>query len=440
VLTVAAALAVAATALLVGVLVAWLRRERAWGRALRSELAAQSAFADGLAESLAAVSSTLAEGPLLERAAAEAHSLLGAEATLLLTPSPADGSLRPFATRGLALRAVAELSVAPGAASPIAAAAAARRPVAAEAPAADELCAALRPAAVLAAPLVVLGEVAAVLVLMRLPPGRRFRPHELSQAALFADFAARAAENARLFGRVEALLSEARLREAERAELSRRVLSVEQDERRRLSLYLHDGPLQTMSGIAMMLDGAAEAIADGDPDAAARVLTTARTRQRSILRSVRELSFALEPWTLRDRGFTTAVRALADEIERCHDVRVTLDVDAAETLEADAQVLVYQIAREAMQNAVKHAEATEITLSIRRDGDAFAVTVADDGEGIAGGDPVPPDDGLPHHGVASMRERAAILGGELRFHTAAGEGTAVELLLPARAGGDRVSA
>ena len=60
------------------------------------------------------------------------------------------------------------------------------------------------------------------------------------------------------------------MREAERAELSRRVVSAEQEERRRLSTFLHDGPVQTLSGVGMMLDAVEEAIASGQPDEALR--------------------------------------------------------------------------------------------------------------------------------------------------------------------------
>ena len=142
---------------------------------------------------------------------------------------------------------------------------------------------------------------------------------------MFADFAAQAAENALLFERVEALLAQARIRETERAELSRRVVSAEQDERRKLSLYLHDGPLQTLSGVGMMLDAAYEDI--WPPARATRRWTccdTARERQRGVIRSLRELCFALEPWVLRDQGFVTAVKALADEFERGHAVPIVL--------------------------------------------------------------------------------------------------------------------
>jgi signal transduction histidine kinase len=214
------------------------------------------------------------------------------------------------------------------------------------------------------------------------------------------------------------------MRESERADLSRRVVSAEQDERRKLSLFLHDGPLQTMSGIAMMLDAVAEDTASGEIESALSVLETARERQRGVVRSMRELSFALEPWVLRDRGFVAAVGALADELQRSHRVAIDLDVEPAAALPPDDQVFLYQIVREAVQNAVKHAAPTTVSVSVSGGPEAgYDVRVHDDGTGFSGG----PEDGLPHHGLASMRERAQILGAKLRVESVPGAGTTVEL-------------
>jgi signal transduction histidine kinase len=218
------------------------------------------------------------------------------------------------------------------------------------------------------------------------------------------------------------------MREAERAELSRRVVSVEQDERRRLSMFLHDGPVQTLSGVGMMLDAVEEEIRAGATEAALSVLDAARERQRAVVRSVRDLSFVLEPWTLRDQGFGTALAAMADQFERAHRIRVELDVDAAEALDPDDQVYLFGIVREAMQNALKHAACSSIRVTVNGSpADGIEARISDDGSGVLRD----PDDGLPHHGMASMRERAAILNGRLDIDAVPGEGTTVRVLVGA---------
>ncbi len=408
-----------------------LETSEEWQRRLRAELMAQAAFLDEVVGSLAAMASSRDAAHVLASTADQAHRLLRPDATVVLVPSADGRGLRPAVARGIALGPIAGIVVDPASAgSLVAEAAASRTPAAGPVNAGgDALTKHLRPVAAIAAPLVVLDELHALLVLFRLQGDAGFGPAEVAQAVLVADFGASAAANAQLFQRVESLLAQARMREAERAELSRRILSAEQDERRKLSLFLHDGPLQAMSGIAMMLDAVAEDAADGSTESALRVLETARERQRSVIRSLRELSFALEPWVLRDQGFVVALRALADEMERGHAVSVELDVDAAGDLPADDQVFLYQIVREAVQNAVKHAAPRSVQVIVSGDpATGFELLVRDDGTGFA---VTTTDDGLPHHGMTSMRERAQILGGRLRIDSVPGAGTELRVTLPA---------
>jgi signal transduction histidine kinase len=398
---------------------------------LRRELVAQGRLLDGLVGSLHTVASGLDTAGVLERVTRESHRLFATDAAVMLVPAAGERTLRPVAAAGIALGPLADAEVsidAPG--SAIALAVRDRAPAIATVsdPEVDGLCARLRPRSLLAAPIDAAGRLHGVLVLLDLGSDSRLGPAELGHVGLFAGFAAQAAENAALFDRVEALLAQARIRESERAELSRRVVSAEQEERRRLSTFLHDGPVQTLSGVGMMLDAVEESIRAGKPDAALAVLHTARERQRGVIKEMRELSFVLEPWTLRDQGFATAIRAMADQFEQAHRVTVKLDVEAAEALEVDDQVYLFGIVREAMQNALKHAACSTIRVSVHGSpDDGLEAQIADDGSGVLRD----PDDGLPHHGMASMRERAAILNGRLDVDAVPGEGTTVRVLVGA---------
>src|SRR5918995_6834986 len=133
------------------------------------------------------------------------------------------------------------------------------------------------------------------------------------------------AENARL-------LEEAHEREGERARLTDQVITAEQDERRRLSLFLHDGPLQSMSGIALMHDAALESLRRGRYEDAERVIERSLARERKTIQELRDLSFAIEPLVLRDQGFHAAVRALGDQIEQSDRITVSTNVGAGEAL------------------------------------------------------------------------------------------------------------
>jgi signal transduction histidine kinase len=109
-----------------------------------------------------------------------------------------------------------------------------------------------------------------------------------------------------------------------------RLIEAEQDERRRIALFLHDGPVQNLSGIALMIDAALHAIDTGKLDDARSVLGSALDRQRATIRELRDLSFALEPVVLRDQGFGPALEALAEQIGTSNKIRIDLEIGDAE--------------------------------------------------------------------------------------------------------------
>ena len=160
-----------------------------------------------------------------------------------------------------------------------------------------------------------------------------------------------------------------------------RLISAEQDERRRIALFLHDGPVQNLSGIALMLDAAVHAIETGQLDQARSVLGTALERQRATIRELRDLSFALEPVVLRDQGFGPALRALADQVGTANRIRIDLEIDDAESVGETAQVALYTIIRELLDQAVRRGPLTRIAVTMRATADGGLETcVADDAE------------------------------------------------------------
>jgi signal transduction histidine kinase len=209
--------------------------------------------------------------------------------------------------------------------------------------------------------------------------------------------------------------------EAERARLSDQLITAEQEERRRLALFLHDVPVQAMSGIALMLDGVMDAVERGANDDAKRVLQMALDRQRETIRELRDLSFALEPVVLRDQGFAPAVQALADQIATSHRVEVELDVERAEALAERAQVALYQIIREAVDQAVRRGPPTRLSVRVTSvDGGGVETVIVDDSPGERRRRSFDPID-----------ERARTLQGHVAVETSPdGEGTVVRVTLP----------
>ena len=211
---------------------------------------------------------------------------------------------------------------------------------------------------------------------------------------------------------------------AERARLAEQLITAEQDERRRLALFLHDGPVQALAGIALMLDAVSGAIEDGNLDSAKEVLDQALIRHRDAIRSLRDLSFSLEPVVLRDQGITPAVRGLADEIGLEREIQIDVDVEAAEQLGEKVQAALYQIIRESLDAAVRRGPPTKMSVSVVRVADGpFVATIADD---------APEERRKTVFDV--LAERARTLSGRLSVDQSAdGRGTTIVLELPASA-------
>jgi two-component system NarL family sensor kinase len=167
--------------------------------------------------------------------------------------------------------------------------------------------------------------------------------------------------------------------DAERALLAERILA-EQEERRRLAELLHDGPVQHLSAIAQMLDAGLASLREGDSERAGDALTRGLALARESARDLRALCDDLEPKVLRELGFATAVGALARRLSARHDVEIDLDIDDAAVLGENAQTALYQILREATDQAVRRGAPTRIEISMRATpAGGVELVVADDG-------------------------------------------------------------
>jgi signal transduction histidine kinase len=165
---------------------------------------------------------------------------------------------------------------------------------------------------------------------------------------------------------------------AGRAELTEQILGAEQDERRRIALFLHDGPVQSLSGIALMLDAVGDFLSRGATEQAREILDRALSRTRSTIGELRDLSFNLEPVVLRDHGFGMAVNALAQAKGLEHKMKIELDVGAAEVLGERSQAALYQIVREALDGAIRRGPPETFSVLIEPEEQTLAVTIRDD--------------------------------------------------------------
>ena len=199
-----------------------------------------------------------------------------------------------------------------------------------------------------------------------------------------------------------------------------RLIEAEQDERRRLALFLHDGPVQQLSGIGLMLDGALHSLSGGRLEEARGIIETALAQHRATIRELRDLSFALEPVVLRDHGFAPALRAMADEAATSRGVAFDVEVDDRVEIGATAGIALYTILRELVDQAIRRGTPTRVRIEVSPTPHGGVVaTVADD----AGPE-------RRRRSLEAIEERVNQLHGTLEVR-AAEDGTETRVGLPA---------
>jgi signal transduction histidine kinase len=196
------------------------------------------------------------------------------------------------------------------------------------------------------------------------------------------------------------------------------------EERNRLARELHDSVTQQLFGVVLAAQSAGELIARGD-GAAATEVERVQALARGAMDELRSVVFELRPASLEAEGLGKVLRKHVDVVRRVSGAPIELRIAAPPALGAAAAGQVFRIAQEALQNALRHAEAERIEVRLEDGGGRLLLTVADDGRGF---DTTAPRRRL---GLTSMEERAGELGGRLTIDSRPGEGTTVRLDVPA---------
>jgi len=207
-------------------------------------------------------------------------------------------------------------------------------------------------------------------------------------------------------------------------QLGRRLLSAQEDERRLLARELHDDLSQRLARLA--IDTAYVAANPGSTKAT-EVLQSLQPELVSISKDVHEMSYRLHPSLLSDLGLVAALQTECERVQRYTDAEIVVQVgDVREKIPADKALCVYRIAQEAVNNAIRHADAATIEVTFEQEGQSLVLSVRDDGKGF---DPAGEDTraGL---GLLSMRERAQLEGGSWAIQSQPGRGTTVTAILP----------
>jgi signal transduction histidine kinase len=201
--------------------------------------------------------------------------------------------------------------------------------------------------------------------------------------------------------------------------LGAEVVYAEERERAQVARELHDSVGQTLAAASFQIAAVAHEI--GDHNASAR-LAGVRELLRTALEEIRNVSRSLHPRVATDLGLPTALEALGDATQQRSliDVQVTVDI-AGVTIPSALAATMYRVAQEALRNVERHADAGRATVSLRARPGYVELEIKDDGRGFEG----PKEKKRAESGLATMRERLSLAGGELHIDTAGDRGTRV---------------
>ena len=221
----------------------------------------------------------------------------------------------------------------------------------------------------------------------------------------FAAHAGLAIENARLSQRVQALAVV--------------------EERERIGRDLHDGIIQRIYGVTLGLDEVPE-LARNDPAAAGERVERAIDALHDAIGEIRTFIYGLRPGLDYPGSIASALKTLAEEMRLNTAIQIDVTAPIVEGLSPTIRGEMLSIAREALTNAVRHAAATRVAVTITAADGVVLLEIADDGIGF---DPLAPA-AEGHNGLTNMRRRAESLGGTLRVDTGEGNGTRIIVSLP----------
>ena len=259
-------------------------------------------------------------------------------------------------------------------------------------------------------------------IVVRRTRGPAFDEDDLERLRGLADQASVALANARL-------LSDLRSEQETRRTLAAAIVLAQEHERRRVAEGLHDGPVQELVGVGLMLDALSSQLEGDAPEAAVERRPRRRGspggRPRPAAGDRRPPPHVARGARLR-RGHAVAGRAAANGAV-CRWISTSRRAD---TLSETHRTVAFRIVQEAVANVLNHADPTRVSITAQPRGGDVVVEVRDDGRGF---DPALPRPGVAegHLGIAAIEERAALAGGALTIESAEGRGTTLRLVLPA---------
>jgi two-component system, NarL family, sensor histidine kinase DegS len=224
------------------------------------------------------------------------------------------------------------------------------------------------------------------------------------------------------FKQVSQLIHDAK----EKQEFGLKIIEAQEEERRRLSREMHDGPAQMLANILLRSELVDRTFRERSTEEALLEIQNMRKMVRSSLYEVRRIIYDLRPMALDDLGLLPTIKKYLNNIEEFNNIHIEFTALKAEKrLNPKYEVALFRLTQEAVQNAVKHAEPTTIKVRLEVMQELVVISIIDDGRGF---DITQKKENS--FGIIGMRERVEMLDGSINFYSEIGKGTRVLIKVP----------
>ncbi len=211
-----------------------------------------------------------------------------------------------------------------------------------------------------------------------------------------------------------------------------RMIEVQEEARKKLARDLHDGPTQSVAAIAMRLN-LARRMLERSPETVEDELAKVEELARRTTKEIRHMLFTLRPLVLESQGLTAALAAMAEKMKETFNQEVIIKVDdkLLEQIEMGKQGVIFYIVEEAVNNARKHARASQIWVNLRALKDEIVLLeIKDNGVGFDLDSVMSAYDRRGSLGMINLRERTELVNGLLHIETAPGRGSTIQVFIP----------
>lgn len=214
--------------------------------------------------------------------------------------------------------------------------------------------------------------------------------------------------------------------------LGLKIILAQEEERKRISREIHDGPAQSLANIVLRTEIAERMLAKNQFQLVQDELVDLKGQVRAGLEEIRKIIFNLRPMALDDLGIVATLRKFTQDFEEKSRIHTKFEVVGRELrLPSAMEAAIYRMVQEAFSNVLKHARASHVSLEMHYSERLITLTIKDNGSGFR-------PEGLPktanrnsHFGLIGMRERVELLEGRIDIQSSPGSGTEITIIIPA---------